>query len=80
MKTNDESIKHLKVDMGLASYPTEQLIQELLYRFKGETESHIIGTSLGNEKFLKLIPSLEKHTTSTGFAQYNFKFWTTHNL
>lgn len=79
MKTNDESIKHLKVDMGLASYPTEQLIQEILYRFKGETESYIISTSLGNEKFLKLIPSLERHGASTGLAQYNFKFWTTNN-
>lgn len=79
MKTNGESIKHLKVDMGLASYPTEQLIQEILYRFKGETESHIIGTSLGNEKFLNLIPSLEKHGASTGFVEYNFKFWTANN-
>lgn len=79
MKTNDKSIKHLKVDMGLASYPTEQLIQELLYRFKGETESHIISTSLGNEKFLNLIPSLKKHVASTGFVEYNFTFWTTNN-
>lgn len=79
MNTDNSSIKHLKVDMGLASYSTEQLIQEILYRFKGETESYIIGTSLGNEKFLKLIPSLEKHGASTGFAQYNFKFWTTNN-
>lgn len=79
MKTNDESIKHLKVDMGLASYPTEQLIQEILYRFKGETESHIISTSLGNENLINLIPSLERHGASTGLVQYNFKFWTTHN-
>ena len=79
MKTNGESIKHLKVDMGLASYPTEQLIQEILYRFKGETESHIISASLGNENFLKLIPSLEKHGASTDFVEYNFKFWTTNN-
>ena len=79
MKTNDESIKHLKVDMGLASYPTEQLIQEILYRFKGETESHIISAYLGNENLIKLIPSLERHGASTGLVQYNFKFWTTHN-
>lgn len=79
MKTNDESIKHLKVDMRLASYPTEQLIQEILYRFKGETESHIISASLGDENLIKLIPSLERHGASTGFAQYNFKFWTTNN-
>lgn len=76
MKTNDESIKHLKVDMRLASYPTEQLIQEILYRFKGETESHIISTSLGNDN---LIPSLEKRPASTGLAEYIFKFWTAHN-
>lgn len=79
MKTNDEAIKHLKVDMRLASYPTEQLIQEILYRFMGETESHIISTSLGNEKFLNLIPSLEQDTSSTGFAKYKFTFWTTNN-
>lgn len=79
MKTNDESIKHLKVDMRLASYPTEQLIQEILYRFKGETESYIISASLGNNNLINLIPSLEKHPTSTGLAEYNFKFWTAHN-
>ena len=79
MKTNDKSIKHLKVDMGLASYPTEQLIQEILYRFKGETESHIISASLGDDNLINLIPSLKKDTSSTGFAKYNFTFWTTNN-
>ncbi len=79
MKANDESIKHLKVDMRLASYPTEQLIQEILYRFKGETESHIISASLGNENLINLIPSLEQDTSSTGFAKYKFTFWTTNN-
>lgn len=79
MKTNDESIKHLKVDMGLASYPTEQLIQELLYRFMGETESYIINPSYDSEHYLKFAPALEKHPASTGFAHYNFKFWTTNN-
>ena len=79
MKTNDESIKHLKVDMGLASYPTEQLIQELLYRFMGETESYIINPDINSEQYLKLAPALEKHPASTGLAKYIFKFWTTHN-
>lgn len=79
MKTNDKSIKHLKVDMGLASYPTEQLIQELLYRFMGETESYIINPDMDNENYLKFTPSLEQHTSSTGFAKYKFTFWTTNN-
>lgn len=79
MKTNDESIKHLKVDTGLASYPTEQLIQELLYRFAGETESYIINPDIHNKHYLNLAPALEKHPASTGFAEYIFKFWTVHN-
>ena len=79
MKTNDKSIKHLKVAMGLASYPTEQLIQELLYRFMGETESYIINPDMDNENYLKFTPALEKHPASTGFARYNFTFWTTNN-
>ena len=58
MKTNDESIKHLKVDMGLASYPTEQLIQELLYRFMGETESYIIKPDMDNESIFGETPSI----------------------
>ena len=79
MKTNDESIKHLKVDIGLASYPTEQLIQELLYRFMGETESYIINPSYDSEYYFKCAPALKKHPCSSGLARYEFNFWTTNN-
>lgn len=65
--------------MRLASYPTEQLIQELLYRFMGETESYVINPSYDSEHYLKFAPALEKHPCSTGFARYEFNFWTTRN-